>query len=297
MTTQHRGTIIKTPDSSPGLLVVEGQQKTFTLEGVWKSPIAPAVNMAVDIEFDGVGSITGLTVADSQQAAREKFGQIGGVAQQHGKEAAEIARQGVGPLVARMGKVTLVATVIVWITWFFMPGAGFSISFLGTGQTKSFTLWDALSLDPKNNMNPGPFGLLNLVVIAGILAPIAASFIRQRWARYLYAAPLACLLVAWIAIEYDFSEAVAGAGIAARMTGIQLVPEYGTFLAALASVVVAVRVLRRKASASATSVAKPPTSGVPFSANGFCTNCGQPRSPGASFCTECGSQHASAAAI
>jgi hypothetical protein len=43
MTTQLRGTIIKTPDSSPGLLVVEGQQKTFTLEGAWKSPVAPMV--------------------------------------------------------------------------------------------------------------------------------------------------------------------------------------------------------------------------------------------------------------
>ena len=93
MTPQQRGTIIKTPDSSPGLLIVDGQQKSFTLEGVWKSAVAPAVNMAVDIEFDGAGSITGLTVVDTQQVAREKLGQIGGVAQQHGKEAAEIARQ------------------------------------------------------------------------------------------------------------------------------------------------------------------------------------------------------------
>ena len=129
MRTQLRGTIIKTPDSSPGLLVVDGQQKTFTLEGAWKSPVAPMVNMAVDIELDGAGFITRLTAVDPQQAAREKLEQIGGAAQQHGKEAAEIARQGVGALVARMGKVPLVATVIVWITWFFMPGAGFSISF------------------------------------------------------------------------------------------------------------------------------------------------------------------------
>ena len=82
MTAQIRGTIIKTPDSSPGLLVVEGQQKTFTLEGAWKSPVAPMVNMAVDIELDGAGFITGLTAVDSQQAAREKLKQIGGAAQE-----------------------------------------------------------------------------------------------------------------------------------------------------------------------------------------------------------------------
>ena len=84
MTAQLRGTIIKTPDISPGLLVVEGQQKTFTLEGAWKSPVAPMVNMAVDIELDGAGFITGLTAVDSQQAAREKLKQIGGAAQEHG---------------------------------------------------------------------------------------------------------------------------------------------------------------------------------------------------------------------
>ena len=38
-----RGTIVKVPDPGPGLLVVNGQQKQFTLEGIWKSPVAPAV--------------------------------------------------------------------------------------------------------------------------------------------------------------------------------------------------------------------------------------------------------------
>jgi hypothetical protein len=248
MTTQLRGTVIKTPDNGPGLLVVDGEQKAFTLERVWKSEVAPAVNMAVDIELDGAGSIRGLTVVDRQKEAREKLEQIGGAAQEHGRQAAAIASQGIGALVARMGKVTLIAAVIVWIAWFFMPGAGLSVSFFGAGQTKSFTLWDALSLDPKNNLNPGTFGLLNLVVIAGIVAPFAASFIRRKGARYLYAAPLACLVIAWIAIEYDFSEAVGAAGIAASMSGIKLSPEYGTFMAGLASLVVAACVLKRPAS-------------------------------------------------
>lgn len=295
MTPQLRGTIIKTPDSTPGLLIVGGQQKTFTLERVWKSGVAPAVNMAVDIEFDGAGLITGLIAVDPQQAAREKLERIGDQAQKRGKEAAAIAQQGVGTLAARMGKVALASTVIVWISWFFMPGAGFSISFLGVGQTKSFTLWDALSLDPKNNMNPGTFGLLNLLVIAAILAPFAASFVRQKWARWLYAAPLAGLLVAWIAIESDFSEAVSGSGsIAAGLTGIKLVPEYGTFLAALASLVVAARVLRRPPTAS---VAQPPTADVVSSIGGFCTKCGKPLTLGGEFCTGCGARRAQAAGI
>jgi hypothetical protein len=66
MTPRIMGTIIKTPGSTQGLLIVEGQQKPFTLEGVWKSPVAPAVNMAVDVEFDSAGFVKGLTALDLQ---------------------------------------------------------------------------------------------------------------------------------------------------------------------------------------------------------------------------------------
>lgn len=247
MPQQLRGTIIKTPDSNPGLLFVAGQQKPFTLEGVWKSPVAPAINMAVDAEFDDVGFIKGLTAVDPQQAAREKLNQIGDAAQQQGREVAKIASYGVSTLVARMGVAALAATVILWIAWFFMPGLGFSVNFFGVGQTKSFTLWDALSLDPINNMNPGSSGLLNLIVIVGIVAPLAASFIQHPQARYLYAAPLACLLIAWFTIQHEFSQALVAAGIAASISGIKMAPDYGTYVAALASLVVAARALKRPA--------------------------------------------------
>ena len=58
-----RGTIVKVPDANPGLLFFNGQQKPFTVEGVWKSPVAPAPNMTVDVAVDGAGAITALTVA------------------------------------------------------------------------------------------------------------------------------------------------------------------------------------------------------------------------------------------
>jgi hypothetical protein len=293
MTLQQTGTIIKTPDNAPGLLIVAGQQKPFTLEGVWKSPVAPAVNMAVDVEFDAVGSVTGLTVVDPQQAASDKLNQIGGAAQQHGKEAAEMARQGAGALVARMGKVTLAAAVVIWLAWFFMPGLGFSVSFFGAGQTKSFTLWDALTLDPNNNMNPGSIGFLNLLVLAGIAAPFVASFLRNRQARFLYAAPLACLLIAWITIEYEFSQVLAASGITANIAGIKLLPDYGTVVAGVASLVVAARVLRGSATQNVrSSVASAPVGGVVIPASGFCRKCGKPLSATGEFCIGCGARRA-----
>jgi xanthosine utilization system XapX-like protein len=38
-----------------------------------------------------------------------------------------------------------------------------------------------------------------------------------------------------------------------------------------------------------------PTTARPSSPDGFCTNCGSPRSAGARFCTHCGGQHSSKA--
>jgi hypothetical protein len=290
MTPPQRGTIIKTPDSTPGLLFVNSQQKTFTLEGIWRSHVAPALNMAVDIEFDSAGSIIGLTAVDAQQAAREKLKQA---AQEHGTEVVKMASQGVGALAARMGKVTLIATAILWVSWFFMPGLTFSMSFLGAGQSRSFTLWEALAFDPANNMNPGSHGFLSLVVIAGIVAPIAACFIRRPYARYLYAAPLACLLVAWFAIQHGFSQLLAAAGIAADLAGYKMSPAYGTYMIALASLAVAARLLKRPSNESVVSVPKP-AAGIP-SANSFCTNCGAKLGAGANYCTECAAPRASAA--
>jgi len=292
MTPLQRGTIIKTPDSNPGLLFVNGQQKAFTLEGIWKSHVAPALNMSVDIEFDSAGSITGLTAVYPQQAAREKLKQA---TQERGTEAANIARQGVGALAARMGKVTLTATVILWISWFFMPGLTFSISFLGAGQSRSFTLWDVLALEPSNNMNPGSHGFLSLVVIAGIVAPIAASFIRRPYARYLYAAPLACLLIAWFAIQHEFNQLLSAAGIAADLAGFKISPAYGTYTIALAGLVVAARVFKRPVTEPAAMVAQPPAARAPFLVDRFCMNCGKEVSPGTNLCAECQDRRRSAA--
>jgi hypothetical protein len=62
-----------------------------------------------------------------------------------------------------MGKVALIATAVVWIAWFFLPGFDFSSTIgLVLVGSRSITLWDALALDPNNNMNPGSHGFLSV---------------------------------------------------------------------------------------------------------------------------------------
>jgi hypothetical protein len=298
MTPQLRGTIIKTPDSSPGLLFVDGQQKSFTLEGVWKSGVAPAVNMAVDVEFDGAGSIKGVTAVDPQQAAREKLNQIGGTAQERGKEAAVIARQGIGVLAARMGKFTLGAAVILWIAWFFMPALTIGENL--SNASKSFTFWELLGLDPNTNImetsaSHGLFGLLGLLAIA---APFGSPFIRNPKAKFLNAAPLIYLVIAYFVIQSDFNAFFAhifGATLTDATKWLSFSFGYGAYLLAAASLFLAVQLLRHPGYENTRSLAKPSAVVLVSSGNEFCTKCGKPLSAGEDYCTVCGVKHTPAA--
>ncbi len=74
------GTIIKVPDATPGILFADGQQHFFTLERVWKSPMAPQSNQVVDVVFDGSGALTANNVVDQHAANKEKLNQLGGAA-------------------------------------------------------------------------------------------------------------------------------------------------------------------------------------------------------------------------
>ena len=113
----------------------------------------------------------GITALDSQQLAKEK---------------------GVGALAARMGTAALVATVVLWIAWFFLPAVTLEFFVLN----RSFTFWEFLAMDTTNPQSPiGSRGLLGLLGLLAIAAPVARPFIRHAKARYLNVAPLAFLVV------------------------------------------------------------------------------------------------------
>jgi hypothetical protein len=206
--TNSRGNIIKVPDATPGILFVNGQQQYFTLERVWKSPVAPVANQAVDVEFDAAGAIAAITVVDSQHANKERLNQLSGVAQERGKEAAKLAQQGVGALAARMGWVPLVAAVVLWLAWFFFNAVTIGIS--GASEL-SFSFWGLLGIDfnnPETVMGGGSsHGLFSFLGLLAIAAPFAVPFIRTTWSKYLNAAPLAYILIACVVIYMNESKA------------------------------------------------------------------------------------------
>lgn len=242
--TRARGTVIKIPDAGPGLLVVNGEQKMFTLERVWQSPVAPTANMQVEVDFDEAGSIRGLVAVDSQQLAKERLTQLGGVAQERGKEAAELARQGVGALAARMGKVALAATVVIWIAWFFLPGVTLTLGFLGS---KSYTFWEFLAVDLSNPLTmggAGSHGLAGLLGILAIAAPFAAPFVRHPRAGLLNALPLAYVVLVMLKVLVDIAR-MGGDESSAILDLLSL--GVGTYLILAAGLVLAIPALKKRA--------------------------------------------------
>ena len=208
-TATSRGTIIKVPDSTPGLVIVNGAQKPFTLEGVWRAPMAPAANMTVNVELNDSGAVAGITAVDSQQLAKEQFDKLGGLAEKHGKEAAEIARQGVGALATRMGMPTLIATVVLWIAWFFLPAVKLEFFLLN----RSFTFWEYLAMSVTNPQSPtGSRGLLGLLGMLCIVAPVARPFIQHAKAKFLNAAPLAFIVVAPLLVYWRIAGGIGPIG-------------------------------------------------------------------------------------
>jgi hypothetical protein len=241
-----RGTIIKVPDSGPGLLFANGRQMSFSLEGIWRSPMAPTVNMTVDLDLDGAGAIRAITVVDSQQLTKERLNQLGGVAQEQGKQAAKLAQQGVGALAARMGAVPLGAAVVLWVAWFFFPAAGIAG---GIGASLSYTFWGLLGTDFSNPLAPlgagSNHGLFAIIGLIAIVAPFAAPFLRTAWSHYLNAAPLAFILVAWIDIYLNENKAFSEIAKIAGANPFSF--SWGIFILAIAALVLAAGVLKKPA--------------------------------------------------
>ena len=107
-----------------------------------------------------------------------------------------------GALAARMGTITLIAVVAIWIAWFFLPAV--TVSFFVI--SKSLTFWELLALDPGNAMDPlnGSRGFTGLLGLAALVAPFAAPFIPDSRAKWLYATPLAFLILVGVSRWLEF---------------------------------------------------------------------------------------------
>src|SRR5882672_724369 len=110
---KKRGKVLRDPSAGPGLLMVEGIQYPFVLEGVWRSEAPPRIGLAVDVEFDTEGKITNIAAVPDSQIAKEQAEVALAAAKQKGGAI-------VASLVARFGLPNLIAIGLLIIGWFFL---------------------------------------------------------------------------------------------------------------------------------------------------------------------------------
>jgi len=67
---KKRGKILRDTTTGPGLLILEGQQFSFSVPGTWRSKQPPAPGMSVEVEFGSAGEILAIQPISEIQIAR-----------------------------------------------------------------------------------------------------------------------------------------------------------------------------------------------------------------------------------
>jgi hypothetical protein len=210
-----RGNIIRVPDDNPGLLFVNGQQKPFSSASVvWRSPVPMAVNMVVEVEFDGAGNIAALTAADTQQYSGQNMQQPVSVPHQAVQQPAGMAPAGQAfdKIAARFGgKVALGALAALLLAWFVLPIVNVSVVIV----SKGFTFWDISGFDFNNPLSimggASSIGLWGLLGLVAVFSPVVAPFLKNPKARFLGLLPLFYIVATCLRIWWDVNSANAEA--------------------------------------------------------------------------------------
>jgi hypothetical protein len=195
---KKRGKVLRGASDGAGLLIVDGQQYPFSIEGMWKSEVPPNSGTAVEVEFDQDGKIHAVHAISESQIAREQAENALAIAKQTGSALAAKA-------VAKFGLPTLVAAGLLMIAWLFLA----AVSVQTPLGKLDFTFWQILGfLNSSNSFEammqgrgqPGAgfYGLLALISIAG---PFVRYFWKDKRAAMAGLLPLLFMLIVGLMIR------------------------------------------------------------------------------------------------
>jgi hypothetical protein len=203
-----RGKVLRDPYTGPGLLMVEGQQYPFVLEGIWRSEIPAKAGLPVEVEFDPGGGIRGITAVSDSQLAKEQAEVALGAAKEKG--AAILSN-----VIARFGIPTLVAEGLLIIGWFFLTAVSVQLPFAGKLEV---TFWQMLGflnasnllevLERSGHPSTGIYGFLALVCLAG---PLIHHFWKDKRAVLAGVLPLLFMVIVGLMIRSSIHNAMGGA--------------------------------------------------------------------------------------
>jgi hypothetical protein len=205
-----RGKVLRDTSVGNGLIVVDGQQYSFTLEGTWKSEVPPAVGMSVDAEFNDAGQIASLRVVPESQLTKEQA------------QAALTAAKGKGAeiflgIVARFGALNLIALLLLLIGWFFLS----AVSIQSPVGSMSFTFWQLLGfLNAKNaadvlmqgGTGSASAGIYGLLAFVSLVSPFVHYLWKDKRAVLGGVLPLLFMLIVWIIAHHSVNSALGMGG-------------------------------------------------------------------------------------
>ena len=196
-----RGNILREPGDTPGLLMIEGQQFRFSLDGVWKSDVPPKSGMVVNVDLDQSSQVQAITVIPESQLAREQ-------AEAAMSKAKEKGGQLFNQLVAKVGMPDLAAGVLLFLGWWVLATISIQIPLLGK---LSFTFWQLLGFLNANNvleamdhsMHPSA-GMYGFIAVLAFIGPYLHHVWKDRRAVLGGVAPLLFMLVVWFMAHSSF---------------------------------------------------------------------------------------------
>jgi hypothetical protein len=213
---KKRGKILRDSSMGPGLLMAEGQQYPFTLEGMWRSEQAPRTGMVVEVTFAEGDIISSIVPLPDSQLAREQADLALATAKLKGSQLAS-------GMVARFGMPTLAAMAALAVGWFILNMLSVNI---GPGFKVGLSFWKLLGvinspvglLDglAANSSGAGVYGLLAVVAL---LAPLAPTCLNDRRAQLAGLMPLLFMVFMAIMAYSGISSGMSDAQQAANAFG------------------------------------------------------------------------------
>jgi hypothetical protein len=186
-----RGKVLRDPHFGPGLLIVEGKQYPFLMEGIWRSDVPAKPGLVVNVDFDQEGNLNGITAVPQAQLSQEQ---------------AELARAGYGARSAifeswaiEPGTLMRLAVVgLLALSWFFLTAVSIQLPVFGKLDV---TFWQLLGflnsgnsqqISDTSSADPGIFGLLAMLALAG---PFLHCFWKDPRALFGGLLPLSFMVV------------------------------------------------------------------------------------------------------
>lgn len=241
-----RGKVLRDPHAGPGLVMAEGRQYLFVLEGIWKSDAPPRPGMLVDLDLDEGGQARAIYVVSEWQLAQEQAQAGGGQASRKRPPAFSFA--------SPFGIALLLGTAILAVAWWFLPA--FTVQSRLFGRLE-FTFWQGLAfldsqpafegLGQRGSSGAGIYASAAMMALAG---PFLFFFWKDRLAILAGLLPLLFTATAGAAV---YSAMVRTTG-----TGLLPTPGLGIYLAALAGVYLALLAVRQFAVSTPLAAQKTP---------------------------------------